>query len=168
MKYRYIRLAQRWIREEDIPDGQHYEGYESPLPTNPLVSFDERNYLDYSFLFPHGDDGDDEFHQDFVAPPPPQQQSQQQQQPPHYPTFYGTAPPPEMSPSTVYLSAQLGYMHEYMTQTFTTIDTRLERQGDRLRRIEGHLLLARLARNDPASDFARRTSSHYEDYLGIA
>ncbi|KAK9132973.1 hypothetical protein Scep_012501 [Stephania cephalantha] len=111
------------------------EGYEFPLPTDPPIAFDERDYLDYNFLFLYGGNGDDEVHQDFAAPPPPQQQSQQQQHPPHYPTFYGVAPPLEMSPSMAYLSAQLGYMHEYMTRTFTTIDTRLERQGDQLRRI---------------------------------
>ncbi|KAK9157633.1 hypothetical protein Scep_004207 [Stephania cephalantha] len=77
MKYRYIRHAQRWVREEDIPDGQHYEGYESPLPVDLLVAFDERVYLDYNFLFPHGDDGDDEVHHHFMAPPPLQQQSHQ-------------------------------------------------------------------------------------------
>ncbi|KAK9083055.1 hypothetical protein Scep_029526 [Stephania cephalantha] len=153
MKYRYIRREQRWIREEDIPNGQHYEGYESPLPTDPPVAFDERDYLDYSFMFPHGDDGDDEVHQDFTAPPPPHQQSQRKHQPPHYPNFYGVAPPPEMSPSTAYLSAQLRYMHVYMTQTFTAIATRIEGQGDRLHRIEGHLLPAKLARDDPASCF---------------
>ncbi|KAK9107371.1 hypothetical protein Syun_023382 [Stephania yunnanensis] len=71
--------------------------------------------------------------------------SQQQQQPPHNPTFYGIAPPPEMSPLTTYLSSQLGYMHEYMTYTLTAIDTRLEHQGDRLRRIKGHLLPAKPA-----------------------
>ncbi|KAK9100448.1 hypothetical protein Scep_023878 [Stephania cephalantha] len=76
MKYRYIHREQRWIREEDILDGQHYEGYESPLPTDPPIAFDERDYLDYSFLFPHSDNGDDEVHQDFVAPPPLNQQSQ--------------------------------------------------------------------------------------------
>ncbi|KAK9169417.1 hypothetical protein Syun_001557 [Stephania yunnanensis] len=85
--------------------------------------------------------------------------SQQQQQPPPYPTFYGIAPPPEMSSSMAYLSAQLGYMHEYMTQTFTNIDAHLERQGDRIR-IEGHLLIARLEQDDHASGFARQTSSH--------
>ncbi|KAK9157557.1 hypothetical protein Scep_004131 [Stephania cephalantha] len=74
MKYRYIRHAHKWIRLEDIADGQHYEGYESPLPTDTPVVFDERDYLDYSFLFPHGDDGNDEVHQDFMAPPPPQHQ----------------------------------------------------------------------------------------------
>ncbi|KAK9157760.1 hypothetical protein Scep_004334 [Stephania cephalantha] len=70
MKYRYIRHAQRWIREEDIPDGQYYAGYESPLPTDPLVAYHEREYLDYKFMFPHGDDCDDEVHQDFAAPLP--------------------------------------------------------------------------------------------------
>ncbi|KAK9166622.1 hypothetical protein Scep_001813 [Stephania cephalantha] len=75
MKYQYICREQRYIGEEDIPDGQHYEGYESPLPTDPPVVFDERDYLDYSFLFPHGDDVDDEVHQNFEAPPPPHQQS---------------------------------------------------------------------------------------------
>ncbi|KAK9166880.1 hypothetical protein Scep_002071 [Stephania cephalantha] len=78
MKYRYIRREQRWIPEEDIPDGQYYEGYESPLPTDLLVAFDEKDYLNYSFMFPHGDDGDDEVHQDFAASPPPHQQSQKQ------------------------------------------------------------------------------------------
>ncbi|KAK9112079.1 hypothetical protein Scep_019598 [Stephania cephalantha] len=80
MTYQYISRAQRWIREEDIRDGQHYEGYESPLPIDPPVAFDERDYLDYSFLFRHSDDGDIEVHQDFAAPPPPHQQSQQQSQ----------------------------------------------------------------------------------------
>ncbi|KAK9104928.1 hypothetical protein Scep_021772 [Stephania cephalantha] len=99
MKYRYIHREQRWIREEDIPDGQHYEGYET-LRLHHLHKQQS------------------------------QQQSQQQQLPPPYPTFYGVAPPPDMSPSTVYRFVQLGYMHEYMTQTFTAIDTRLERHGD--------------------------------------
>ncbi|KAK9118591.1 hypothetical protein Scep_016684 [Stephania cephalantha] len=31
MKYFYIRIEQQWICKEDIPDGEHYEGYESPL-----------------------------------------------------------------------------------------------------------------------------------------
>ncbi|KAK9157687.1 hypothetical protein Scep_004261 [Stephania cephalantha] len=126
MKYRYTHRAQRWIREEDIPDGQHYEGYESPLPTNPPVAFDERDYLDYNFPFPHGDDGDDEVQQDFVAPPPPQSSDPRRRIASTLSTFHGAAPPPEMSPSMVYLSTQLGYMHEYMTQTFTAIDTCLE------------------------------------------
>ncbi|KAK9158001.1 hypothetical protein Scep_004575 [Stephania cephalantha] len=30
MKYRYIRIERRWIHVEDIPDGEHYEGYDSP------------------------------------------------------------------------------------------------------------------------------------------
>ncbi|KAK9118284.1 hypothetical protein Scep_016377 [Stephania cephalantha] len=71
MKYHYIRRERRWIREENIPKGKHYEGYKSPYPIDPLMVFDERDYLDYSFLFPHGDDGDDEVQQDHEAPPPP-------------------------------------------------------------------------------------------------
>ncbi|KAK9132950.1 hypothetical protein Scep_012478 [Stephania cephalantha] len=87
---------------------------------------DSRGGYPRCFMFPHGDDGEDEVYQDFATPPPPHQQSKQQsQQPPHYPTFYGVAPPPEMSPSTAYLSVQLRYMHEYMTQTFTAINTAL-------------------------------------------
>ncbi|KAK9169044.1 hypothetical protein Syun_001184 [Stephania yunnanensis] len=34
-----------------------------------------------------------------------------------------------MSPSTAYFSVQLRYMHEYMSKTFTAIDSRIERQA---------------------------------------
>ncbi|KAK9125899.1 hypothetical protein Scep_014745 [Stephania cephalantha] len=71
MKYGYIRRERRWVHEEDIPDDEHYEGYEFPYPTDPHVDFVERDYLDYGFMFPHGDDGDDEVQQDHEAPPPP-------------------------------------------------------------------------------------------------
>ncbi|KAK9139881.1 hypothetical protein Scep_009562 [Stephania cephalantha] len=60
MKYRYIPIKQWQIREEDVPDGEHYEGYESPHESNPPVDFDECDYLDYNFLFLHGDSSDDE------------------------------------------------------------------------------------------------------------
>ncbi|KAK9094637.1 hypothetical protein Scep_026106 [Stephania cephalantha] len=98
MKYRYIRRKRRWIREEDISDGPHYEGYESPLPTNPAVAFDERNYQDYCFLYPHGDDGDNEVHQNFEAPPPPHQERSQARRTTTsglytIQAFYGVAPP---------------------------------------------------------------------------
>ncbi|KAK9140208.1 hypothetical protein Scep_009889 [Stephania cephalantha] len=62
MKYRYICKERRWIREEDTLDDEHYKGYESPYPIDPLVHFDELLYLDYCFFYPHGDDGDDEGH----------------------------------------------------------------------------------------------------------
>ncbi|KAK9111920.1 hypothetical protein Scep_019439 [Stephania cephalantha] len=60
MKYHYICREHRLISEEVILDGKHYEGYKSPYFTNPPVDFNERNYLEWSFLFPHGVDGDDE------------------------------------------------------------------------------------------------------------
>ncbi|KAK9111452.1 hypothetical protein Scep_018971 [Stephania cephalantha] len=142
MKYRYIRRKQRWISEDNIPDGAHYEGYD--------------------FLFLHGDDGDNEVQQDYEALPPSPQQPQQQppQQPPPYSTYYGITPPPNISPSMAYISAQLRHMHDYITRMFTAINTYLKRQCDRICCIEGHLLPARPARDDRASSFARQTSSH--------
>ncbi|KAK9118629.1 hypothetical protein Scep_016722 [Stephania cephalantha] len=66
-----------------------------------------------------------------------------------------------------YISAQLGHMHEYMTRTFTAINTHLDHQGDHLRRIEGHLLPARPARDDCASGSACQTSFHLKERLGV-
>ncbi|KAK9132698.1 hypothetical protein Scep_012226 [Stephania cephalantha] len=68
---------------------------------------------------------------------------------------YGLAPSIDIPLYTTYLSAQLGYMHEYMTQKFIEIDTRL----DRLRRIEGHMLPPRQWREDGSSLSTRRSSS---------
>ncbi|KAK9088925.1 hypothetical protein Scep_028007 [Stephania cephalantha] len=60
MKYYYIHIERWWIREEDILINYHYEGYESPHKSLHLVNFDKSDYLDYSFLFSHGDGDDDE------------------------------------------------------------------------------------------------------------
>ncbi|KAK9119064.1 hypothetical protein Scep_017157 [Stephania cephalantha] len=92
MKYCYIRTEQQWIREEDIPDGEHYEGYESPHESDPLVDFDECDYLDYNFLFTYGDGGIDEVQQEPPTYPAPPASQQPRQQPPLYPSYYGTAP----------------------------------------------------------------------------
>ncbi|KAK9125795.1 hypothetical protein Scep_014641 [Stephania cephalantha] len=73
--------------------------------------------------------------------------------------YYGLAPPTDMPPYAIYLSAQFRYMHEYMTQTFTKIDTCLDRQGDHLHRIEGHMLPPRQSRENGSSRSACRTSS---------
>ncbi|KAK9094784.1 hypothetical protein Scep_026253 [Stephania cephalantha] len=102
----YIRKEHRWIREEDIPNNEHYKGYEFPYPTIPPIDFNELDYLEYSFLFAHGDDGNDKVQQDHEAPtPPPLQQWQPQQQPALYASYFSVAPPSDMSPSTTYFSA---------------------------------------------------------------
>ncbi|KAK9132874.1 hypothetical protein Scep_012402 [Stephania cephalantha] len=64
MKYHYIRIERRWIHKEDIPDGEHYKGYESPYEIDHPVDFDEGYYLDYNFLYLYVDDGDDEVQPD--------------------------------------------------------------------------------------------------------
>ncbi|KAK9123758.1 hypothetical protein Sjap_013360 [Stephania japonica] len=137
MKYHYSCERQKWIREDGILDCQYCSGYESPPPTNsPVAYIDAPNYLEYSYTFSQGDDGnddddndgndgDDEAHQEFMAPPQKSQHPTMQPLPPS--TFGGFTPPLEMSPSSAYISVQLGYMHEYMTQTFTTFETRLRR-----------------------------------------
>ncbi|KAK9125538.1 hypothetical protein Scep_014384 [Stephania cephalantha] len=74
MKYHYIRIKRRWKHVEDIPDGEHYMGYDSPYETDPPVDFDECDYLNYSFLYPYGDDGDNKVqldHHTHQALPPP-------------------------------------------------------------------------------------------------
>ncbi|KAK9111861.1 hypothetical protein Scep_019380 [Stephania cephalantha] len=48
--------------------------------------------------------------------------------PPPYPTYFGITTPPDMSPSMAYLSPELGRMHNYMTRTFFSIDTLLNRR----------------------------------------
>ncbi|KAK9111934.1 hypothetical protein Scep_019453 [Stephania cephalantha] len=40
-------------------------------------------------------------------------------------------------------------------------------EGDRIHRIKGHLLLARLGNDDRASNYARRTSSHQKEWLKV-
>ncbi|KAK9104882.1 hypothetical protein Scep_021726 [Stephania cephalantha] len=60
MKYRYIFPKQRWIQDEEILKDEHYDNYESSHESDPNVDFDECDYLDYSFLYPHGNDGDDQ------------------------------------------------------------------------------------------------------------
>ncbi|KAK9083438.1 hypothetical protein Scep_029909 [Stephania cephalantha] len=79
MKYRYIRTKQQWIRDEDIHDGEHYEGYESPHESDPPVDFDEHDYLDYNFLFLHDDGGDYEVQQEPPTRPAPPVSEQPQQ-----------------------------------------------------------------------------------------
>ncbi|KAK9130526.1 hypothetical protein Sjap_011013 [Stephania japonica] len=82
------------------------------------------------------------------TPPAPQSpfQAPPQPAPLQYPhgympqPYYGLASPLDMPPYATYLSAQLKYMHEYMTRIFTDIDTRLDHQGDCLHRIEAHML----------------------------
>ncbi|KAK9107168.1 hypothetical protein Syun_023179 [Stephania yunnanensis] len=56
-----------------------------------------------------------------------------------------------MSPSLAYVSAQLGYLHDYMTQSFNAVETTLRNHSDRLRRIESQRLPARTVRDDHAS-----------------
>ncbi|KAK9082140.1 hypothetical protein Syun_031077 [Stephania yunnanensis] len=46
---------------------------------------------------------------------------------------------------------QLGYLHDYMTQSFNAVETTLRNHGDRLRRIESQRLPARPVRDDNAS-----------------
>ncbi|KAK9148557.1 hypothetical protein Scep_007314 [Stephania cephalantha] len=166
MKYRYIRDRQRWTREDAIPDGQHHGGYESPsLRTLLWLLLMRQDYLEYSYQFGDDDnaddegnasnddhDGDDEGAQDFTVP---QQQQYESAQPPIPSTFGGFSPPANMSPSSAYVSAQLGYLHTYMTQSFNAVETSIQHQNDRLRRIEGQLLPVRTARNDHASSSAR-------------
>ncbi|KAK9132901.1 hypothetical protein Scep_012429 [Stephania cephalantha] len=96
IKYRYIRIEQFLIHKEYIPDGEHYEGYESPCETNPFVDFDEHDYPNYN-LYPKGDGGDDEVHLSGSMTPQHQQQMQQQALP--YPSYFAIAPPHDMSPS---------------------------------------------------------------------
>ncbi|KAK9109794.1 hypothetical protein Sjap_017854 [Stephania japonica] len=164
MKCRYIRERQTWTREDAIPDGQYYGGYESPLPIDsPVAFFDAPEYLEYSYTFSHdddgndggdgndGDDGDDEAHQEFTAAP--QQSHHPTMQPPPPSTFSGFTPPPEMSPSSAY-SAQVGYLHAYMTESFTSFDTWL-------RCIETELLPFEPACDGHASGSASRPSSSW-------
>ncbi|KAK9134843.1 hypothetical protein Syun_014173 [Stephania yunnanensis] len=46
---------------------------------------------------------------------------------------------------------RLGYLHDYMTQSFNAVETTLRNHSDRLRRIESQRLPARPARDDHAS-----------------
>ncbi|KAK9157840.1 hypothetical protein Scep_004414 [Stephania cephalantha] len=66
MNYRYIHAKRRWIREVDISKGERYGIYESPHDSDSALDFDERDYLDYNFLYQlHADGGDGQG----VAPP---------------------------------------------------------------------------------------------------
>ncbi|KAK9113776.1 hypothetical protein Syun_020573 [Stephania yunnanensis] len=62
MKYQYICVEMRWIREVDIPQGVQYEGYEDPHLSDPNESFDARDareYLNYSFAYQQGATNED-------------------------------------------------------------------------------------------------------------
>ncbi|KAK9107356.1 hypothetical protein Syun_023367 [Stephania yunnanensis] len=65
-----------------------------------------------------------------------------------------------MSPSLAYVSAQLGYLHDYMTQSFNAVETTLRNHSDRLRRIESQRLPARPVRDDNASSSDYPPPSH--------
>ncbi|KAK9089121.1 hypothetical protein Scep_028203 [Stephania cephalantha] len=121
MKYRYIRAEMRWIREADIPQGVKYGGYEDPHPSDPDEPFNAREYLDYNFTYLHGDanedhgvtPGNDEVHQEILAPQAPQPTPQPF---PHAyipQTYYGMPPPPDMPPYAIYLFAHMHDMALY-------------------------------------------------------
>ncbi|KAK9084008.1 hypothetical protein Scep_030479 [Stephania cephalantha] len=102
MKYRYIRHVQRWIREEDIPDGSTMRDTSLHFPLILQLLLMRENTWTTSFyslmvmmvmtrftrnLRLH------RLHNNNHK----KQQSQQQQHLPHYPMFYGVIPPPEIS-----------------------------------------------------------------------
>ncbi|KAK9140354.1 hypothetical protein Scep_010035 [Stephania cephalantha] len=132
----------RLIQEVDIPEGEHFEGYEFPHESDPQVDFDKRKYLYYNFLYLDGDGNDDEVQEEpptYEAPPAPKKQ------PLLIHCTSDLAPLSNMSPSSTYLPAHFG----------TAIDTYFAYQG-----IDGHLYLPRLVRDDRGSDSGRQTSSH--------
>ncbi|KAK9140397.1 hypothetical protein Scep_010078 [Stephania cephalantha] len=123
MKYRYIHAERRWIREADIPQGVHYGDYEDLHPSDLNETFDACEYLDYSFTYPQGDANEDhgiapsneEVHQQIRAPHALQATPQPFTHA-YIQTYYGMAPPPDMPPYAIYISAQMHDIRELMIQ----------------------------------------------------